>query len=107
MAKSSKKQKPRFSISSWTPSLVVSFLEVHNFHFVSQDGDETFWVGKSIDGNDAQASFSMTRRELTPGTMRDSVMRQSGYPKEHWDAWSRLRKTQRKKALCCGTRHIV
>ncbi len=94
-------KKPRFSISSWTPKLVIDFLESHGFYLESQDGDEVFWIGKDVSGNDAQASFSMTRHELTPGTMRNSVMNQSGYSKKHWDKWSKLDKTGRKRALCC------
>lgn len=93
--------KPRYNISSWTPELAAEFLLAHGFHCQSQDGDEMFWIGKSIGGEDAQASFSKTRSELTPGTMRNSVMTQSGYPKSHWDEWSKLDKKGRKNARCC------
>jgi len=90
-------KKPRFSISSWTPALVKVFLKVHGFEPLSRNGDEVCWVK----GDELMVSFSETRRELTPGTMRDSVMRQSGYSKKHWDSWSLLSKTQRKRGHCC------
>ena len=92
------KQKPRYSISSWTPGLVKDFLKAHNFEFLSRNGDEVCWVK----GESLMVSFSETRSHLTPGTMRDSVMRQSGYSKKHWDKWSYLKKTDRKRTKCCN-----
>lgn len=89
--------KPRYSISSWTPGLVKDFITCHGFEFLSRNGDEVCWVK----GKDLMVSFSETRKHLTPGTMRDSVMRQSGYTKKHWDSWSKLRKTDRKRHRCC------
>ena len=94
------KQKPRYSIGSWTPGLVKEFLSAHDFQFLSRNGDEVCWI-RSDNDNQFMVSFSETRRHLTPGTMRDSVMRQSGYSKQHWEKWSVLRKTERKRANCC------
>jgi len=65
------------------------------------DGDDVLWVGKKPDSKDAQVAFPRERQELTPGTMRDSVMRHSGYSKKHWDYWRSLDKNHRKKKWCC------
>jgi len=91
----------RVSISAWQPEEVERFLVSRGFTLVSQDGDETFWKGRGENGEDAQASFSRTREELTPGTMGDSVMRQSKWGKEHWNYWKCLRKSHKKKLRCC------
>jgi len=60
------------------------------------------WRGKKPDGSDAQVAYPVCRLQLTPGTMRDSVMRSSGYLKEHWDLWRSFKKRRnRKERKCC------
>ena len=93
-------EKPRYSIGTWKPGVVEDFLTVHGFEYYSRNGDEVCWL-KRDDEEDLLVSFSETRYQLTPGTMRDSVMAQSGYTKNHWDRWSKLRKTDRKRGRCC------
>ena len=92
---------PHFNVGTWEPLLVRGFLEVHKFFLDSIDGDDALWRGKGADGSDAQVAFPIRRTQLTPGTMRDSVMHQSGYSKKHWDYWRSLSKGQRREGLCC------
>lgn len=95
------RKTPIFHLTSWTPSLVEDFLERHGFRWTGMDGDDALWIGKTSQGKDAQVAFPRERRELSVGTMHDSVMRASGYSRKHWDYWRSLRKSQRKKCFCC------
>lgn len=92
---------PHYNVGTWEPSLVEGFLVAHGFELVSIDGDDALWRGKAPSGEDAQVAFPVRRLQLTPGTMRDSVMRHSGYDKKHWDLWRSLGKRERKSARCC------
>ena len=95
-------KNPHFNVGTWKPALVKDFLKAHKFNGDHKlDGDDCLWIGKKPDGSDAQVAFPVIASQLTPGTMRDSVMRQSGYSKKHWDLWRSLRKTQRHRAKCC------
>lgn len=100
------KQAPNYKAGTWEPSLVEKFLKFHEFGFVNMDGDDALWRGKKPDSTDAQVAFPVRRRQLTPGTMRDSVMRQSGYSKKHWDLWRSLSKGERRKKMCCTKKYI-
>lgn len=95
-------KEPHYNVGTWEPSLARGFLEVHNFYMGNNlDGDDCLWFGKKPDSSDAQVAYPVRRLQLTEGTMRDSVMRQSGYSKGHWDLWRSLRKGDRKKRKCC------
>ena len=96
-----KRKTPHYRVSTWNPQLVESFLQSHNFRWVDMTGDDVLWIGKTPETQDSQVAFPRQRKELTPGTMRDSVMRQSGYTKKHWDHWRSLDKANRKRCLCC------
>lgn len=94
--------KVHYNVGTWNPDQVADFLEKHGF--VKGDkynGDDCYWVGEKPNGEQAQVAYPVMCSQLTPGTMRDSVMRQSGYSKEHWDYFRSLRKGQRKKRICC------
>ncbi len=94
--------KIHYKIGTWRPELVADFLEAHGFKKGDKyNGDDCYWIGKKPNGEDSQVAFPVHRLQLTDGTMRDSVMRASGYPKEHWDLWRSLRKTDRKRRKCC------
>jgi|GEM_PF-4810857 len=95
------KKLPHYNVGTWEPSLVEGFLQCHNFIFVNMDGDDALWRGKKQNTEDSQVAFPVRRTQCTPGTMRDSVMRQSGYSKKHWDYWRSLDKSKRKKRTCC------
>ena len=102
MEDESKRRKiPHYKITTWDPKIVENFLAFHGFRYEDIDGDDELWIGKTPTGQDSQVAFPKMREELSSGTMRDSVMRHSGYSKHHWDFWRSLRKSQRKKRLCC------
>ena len=95
-------KSPHFNVGTWTPELVGDFLAVHGFRSASElDGDDCLLIGKDPQGKDAQVAYPVMRKQLTPGTMRDSVMRHSGYSKKHWDYWRNMRKGDRKTKKCC------
>lgn len=94
--------KIHFDVGTWNPALVADFLKIHNFKQGDKyNGDDCYWIGKKLNGEDAQVAYPVMRLQLTTGTMRDSVMRHSGYSKEHWDYFRYLKKGQRKKRVCC------
>lgn len=99
------KIQPHYRIPTWPPKLVGDFLVAHEFKLVGLDGDDYLWRGKGPDGKDAQVAFPKMRAELSPGTMRCSVMKHSGYSKEHWDLWRSLRRSYRKRRRCCIPLH--
>lgn len=95
------RKTPHYKITTWEPKIVEDFLAFHGFRYGDIDGDDELWIGKTPSGADAQVAFPKMREELSSGTMRDSVMRHSGFSKKHWDFWRSLRKGDRKKRLCC------
>src|SRR3989338_827325 len=96
-----RRKTPSFRITTWEPKIVEDFLAFHGFRYADIDGDDELWIGKTPKGADAQVAFPKMRSELSSGTMRDSVMRHSGFSKKHWDYWRSLRKGERKKRTCC------
>ena len=100
------KKLPHYNVGTWEPSLAEGFLKSHDFIFINMDGDDALWRGKKPNGEDGQVGFPVRRVQLTPVTMRDSVMKQSGYSKKHWDFWRSLSKGERKKRGCCEQEKI-
>jgi hypothetical protein len=97
-------KKPHFHVGTWSPVQVGRFLQHHGFAQKRIKGDDCFWKGEKPDGNMALVWYPLERRQLADGTMRDSVMRKSGYSKNHWDLWRSLLKSSQRKRKCCGTR---
>jgi hypothetical protein len=91
----------RVKLTGWTAKRVELFLEVHGFLLSDIDGDDALWIGKGEDGKDAVAAFPIRQGQLATKTMSHSVIRQSGYAREHWELWHRLRKTDQKRRRCC------
>ena len=94
--------KIHYNAGTWTPKLVSNFLKDHRFIKEKKyNGDDCLWRGKKPNGDDAQVAYPVRRVQLTPATMRTSVVKPSGYSKKHWDLWRSLGKTDRKRCKCC------